>query len=183
MQTATFDEELGYDGSALRPRFIYEKTGILGNALVSFIGPCDVGEAHMVDLEDVRKSAWIKSEGMLHLLLEIFDCSLLAAVGVQRLLVDHLRQALEGLGVPGLRRAGDDLYDGIYKLTVSIAAPATTSCLIHVGLNISSRNTPVPTRGLDDYGISALDVIDRLVPAFIAEFLSMQRACYKVREL
>jgi hypothetical protein len=120
---------------------------------------------------------------MLHVLLELFDCSLLAAVGVQRLFIDHLRQALEGLGVAGLRRAGDDLYDGIYKLSVSIAAPATTSCLIHVGLNISSRNTPVPTRGLDDYGVSAREVIDCAVPAFTAEFLSMQNACYKVREL
>ena len=143
-----------YDGVALRPRFIYETTGLLGDAIVAFSGPCAVGQAHMVDLEDVRAQAWIKSESMLHFLIESFDVSLLAAVGLQRLLMDLMRQQLASLGVDGIVRRGDDLYDGLYKLSVSIAAPAKTSCLIHAGINISSAGTPVPTKGLADYGIA-----------------------------
>lgn len=177
MQTLHLNDTILYDGSQLRPRWIYETTGLLGNALVSFIGPCNV-TTHMLDLEDVRAKAWIKSERMLHFIIELFDVSLIAAVGIQRLFIDQLRQ-----GITGSVRTGNDLYDGSYKLSVSIAAPAHNSCLIHVGINISSANTPVPTKGLADYGMDPLALRDKVIPAFTEEFLSMQRACFKVKEL
>lgn len=183
MQTIHLTDESLYDGRQLRPRFIYETTGVLGNALLSFIGPCEVTADHMADLEDVRACAWIRSERMLHFIVEIFDISLLAAVGLQRLFVDHLRQTFEEYDITTLTRRGDDLYDGLYKLSVSIAAPAGTSCVIHTGINISSANTPVPTRGLADYGIDPRDFTEKTTAAFLEEFHSMQRACCKVKEL
>ncbi len=172
-----------YDGSELRPRFIYETTGLLGDAILSFTGPCEVNATHMVDLEDVRAKAWIKSEHMLHCLLELFHVPLVAAVAIQRLFIDHLRIALHRLGQHRVRREGDDLFDDEAKLSVSIAAPSTTSSLVHVGINLSSRNTPVLTKGLDDYGISVSQVLATAVPAFIAEYEDLHRAVFKVREL
>lgn len=183
MHYIQLEDSRTYTGADLRPRFIYETTGVVGNAILSFIGPCRVEAAHMVDLEDVRAQAWIYSRSMLHFLVECFDVSLLAAVGLQRLLIDHLGQTLAARGVTGIARRGDDLYDGMYKLSVSIAAPATTSCLIHVGINIESADTPVPTRGLSDYTIAPLAFAQDVAHAFIDEFVSMQRACYKVKEL
>lgn len=181
MQTLHLNDDILYDGSQLRPRWIYETTGLLGNALVSFVGPCEV-TSHMLDLEDMRAKAWIKSERMLHFIAEIFDIPVIAAVGVQRLFIDQLRQVLAHFDVKAERK-GNDLYDGLYKLSVSIAAPARSSCLIHVGVNISSKNTPVPTKGLADYALSPVAFREKVIPAFIEEFLSMQRACFKVKEL
>lgn len=183
LQTHVLDKSETYDGSQLRPRYIYETTGLLGDAMLVFCGPCHVDLSHLVDLEDVRRAAPIKSNNMIHVLLELFHVPLIAGIAIQRLLVDHAKQAFEDLGVNTVSRHGDDLFDGLYKLSVSIAAPSILSTLIHFGINISSQGTPIPTRGLEDYNISPDTLIERMTQSFSREYSSIQRASYKVKEL
>jgi hypothetical protein len=54
------------------------------------------------------------------------------------------------------------------------------SALIHAGINISSRNTPVPTRGLADYGIEPRAFAEEILAAYAAECESAWRARCKV---
>jgi len=175
-------DEIKYTGEQLRSLWAFERFNLLGDGIVAFIGPCDVQEQHMKDAEDLKASAKIYSERMLHFIVEHFDPDLDRAVLRQRLLIALLGDALNRrLGGQQVRRAGDDLYDGRHKITVSIASVSPVSALIHVGVNISSRNTPVPARGLDDYGIDARNLAAEILAAYAEECASARRSRCKVR--
>lgn len=157
-------QPMTYDGAQLRSQFILESTGFQGDAIVAFCGPADVGAAHMVDQEDIAAAAWIRSRNMLHFIAEHFYMPLQEGVARQRLLVATLHDALRHIKPElRIRRIGDDLFDGENKLTVSIAAASPQSTCIHTAINIDSTDTPIPTRGLNDYKIApmpfALDVM------------------------
>jgi hypothetical protein len=118
----------------------------------------------------------------LHFIVEHFACSLDLAVLRQRLLMAIMAENLNRrLGAPKVTRTGSDLYDGKFKLTVSIASVSPVSALIHAGINISSRNTPVPTRGLADYGIEPGVFAEEVLAGYSAECDGLLRARCKVR--
>ena len=127
----------------------------------------------------MQANAPIYSEQMLHFLIEHFQVDLPQMVLRQRLLTAQVHEYLRSQGV-NLRRDGDDLYDGDFKLSVSIATVSPVSGLIHFGLNISSANTPVPTRGLNDYGLEWQTVARDLLEIYRAESAGIQNACVKV---
>lgn len=182
MKTHFIDSELKYDGTQLAPHFAYTNHNILGDSIVSFIGPCDVNLDHLVDLEDVKRKAPIYSESMLHFIVEHFEDDLKTVICYQRLLISLIQQELiescEGLV---LRRQGDDLFDEHHKLTVSIATASTTSCLIHTGINIISDNTPVPTKGLKDYGVNEFALATGVMNRYRVEMEGIKKARAKVR--
>ncbi|PKL77657.1 MAG: DUF366 domain-containing protein, partial [Candidatus Melainabacteria bacterium HGW-Melainabacteria-1] len=151
MHTQLIETPLAYTGSELRSHWIYATLGLQGDAAVAFAGPCEVRLGEMVDLADVQANAPISSEHMLSLIIEHFQADLRSMILRQRLLTAQAKDLLERHGVSGLRRTGDDLYDGGHKLSVSIATVSPVSGLIHFGINISSLNTPVATKGLEDY--------------------------------
>ena len=66
------DENIDYDGSQLSPHWIYKKTGIMGDAIVSFIGACSVSDEEIADIEDIIGGKTIKSAKMLHFIIELF---------------------------------------------------------------------------------------------------------------
>ena len=78
-------------------------------------------------------------------------------------------------------RKGDDIYDDMYKLSVSIATSSPVSCLIHMGINISSKNTPLPTKGLEDYQLNPQAIAIGSMNRYREELRSMQHARSKVR--
>ncbi len=175
-----------YTGAELRPHFIYEEFDLLGDALVSFQGPCDVKLGHMVDLEDVKAESPIYSENMLHFLGEFYELGLFATVFLQRLLMGLMLEDLHARGSGGgerIFRKGDDLYEGDAKLSVSIATLSSSSTLIHAGINISSKNTPVKTKGLRDYGIDPTEFSKNILNAFKEEFETAYQAICKVRSV
>lgn len=182
MQTYFHEQPLTYDGKQLRPHFAYENFNILGDSIVSFIGPCDVPKENLCDLEDKKSAKFIFSKNMLHFIVEHFHSDLNFTIALQRLLItniiDEIRDEKPELN---LVRRGNDIYDDVFKLNVSIAAPSVTSCLIHVGINICSADTPVPTRGLDDYGLSAPALAMGVMNRYRAELAGITKARAKVR--
>jgi hypothetical protein len=72
MKTLFIDKEIKYIGSQLSPHWIYKNFHIMGNAIVSFIGECDVNLSHMVDIEDVINDEPIYSKCMLSFIEENF---------------------------------------------------------------------------------------------------------------
>ncbi len=171
-----------YDGTQLRSGWIKEMAGLKGNAVAAFQGGADVPIENMVDLEDVARNAPIFSEAMLHFLVEIFDRDLEKMVLRQRLLIAIIEMELKKFPqCQNIRREGDDLYDNQAKLSVSIATSSPVSCLIHTGLNISSRNTPVLTKGLNDYDLAPKPLALKIMEQFASELESVKQACTKVR--
>ena len=53
MQTKYIDKEIKYIGSQLAPHWIYKNFKIQGDAIVAFVGECEVKLDNMVDIEDV----------------------------------------------------------------------------------------------------------------------------------
>lgn len=180
-KTLFIQEKITYDGRQLSPLWIYKKVHLQGNAMVSFIGPCDVPLQNMVDIEDVKSKSPIFSESMVHFIGEFFDLDLEKTVYRQRLLMVNIKELLERRLKRVLSRQGDDLYDGPSKLTVSIATLSSVSTLIHAGINISSKNTPVSTQGLEDYDIPPETFAKEVLSIFTSELETSWLARCKVR--
>ena len=149
MKTLFINEEIKYDGTQLSPHWIYKNYHIQGNAIVAFVGECDVNLQHMVDIEDVINNEPIYSKKMLNFIEENFNSSLEKTVYKQRLLVSITKELIEKIS-PEVKiiRSGDDLYINNKKLSVSIATKSITSSLIHFGLNITSEGAPIEAADL-----------------------------------
>jgi len=175
-------EEIAYTGEQLHSLWAYRTFNILGDSIVAFLGPCDIRPEHMRDVEDQKAGSAIYSERMLHFIIEHFDADLEKTVWRQwffmALMVERLNRRL---GAPLVLRHGSDLYERDRKLTISIATVSPVSGLIHSGINISSRNTPVPTRGLADLGVDPEDLARDMLAAYAEECRRIARARCKVR--
>jgi len=180
LTTRFIDRPITYDGSQLKSHWIYDSFEILGPALVAFTGPCQVASAAMVDKVDAHHGLHIYSESMLHFIGEIFDLDLTKAILWQRLLIGRIGCTIEHLTKIPILRSGNDLFDGPHKLSVAIATLSPVSTLIHVGTNIISRNTPVPTKGLADYGIEPARFAATLLEEMREEWAQVATARSKV---
>ena len=65
MKIKFIDEEIKYIGSQLVPHWIYKNYNVQGDAIVAFIGECEVKLTEMVDIEDVINNEPIYSKSML----------------------------------------------------------------------------------------------------------------------
>ncbi|MDD2486582.1 MAG: DUF366 family protein [bacterium] len=175
-------EEIEYTGEQLRSLWAFKEFDLQGDSIVAFAGPCHVRGLYMVDQADVKGGLHIYSERMLHFIAEHFDMDLEKTICRQRLLVS-LAQDLLMRQVRALRvqREGDDLYAEGCKMSVSIATLTPVSTVIHFGINISSANTPVATKGLNDFDIDAYMFAEELLDRYVAEMEEIQLARAKVR--
>ena len=185
MKTHFIDEEMPYTGEELANHWIYRNVGILGDAIVAFVGPSHVDIEHMVDLEDVLNNDQIISSRMLNFIVEIFNVPLLEGVLVQRLFTAILHnKVMDAAGNVNLKRIGDDLFlDDTMKLSVSICTKSPTSILIHTGLNVQSQGAPVEAAGLtSELGIDAIKPFAlSCMKALADEWGDIHRSCCKVK--
>lgn len=184
METLFIDKQIDYTGTQLSPHWIYKNFNIMGNAIVAFIGACDVKLEHMVDIEDVINDEPIYSKKMLNIIEENFDSSLVEMVYKQRLLVTITKELIEtNYPKVNIVRSGDDLFVNGKKLSVSIATKSITSTLIHFGLNIDADGAPVNAADLtNDVGVNdvqkfALDLLYK----YQQEVKDIKLAASKVR--
>lgn len=184
MQTLFIEKEIKYVGSQLAPHWIYKNFNLMGNAMVSFIGECEVDLSHMVDIEDVINDEPIYSKLMLSFIEENFNSSLVEMVYKQRLLVTITKELIEKK-CPSVKiiRSGDDLYINGKKLSVSIATKSITSSLIHFGLNINAEGAPVNAADLvKDAGISDIKQFAlEVMKVYADEVEDINKATCKVR--
>lgn len=174
------EETVTYTGRELRGGWVGKVTGLEGDAAVAFVGPCHVATEDLVDLEDAGAGETIVAARMAHLLVEHPGCTLETAVLRQRLLVCILSEILRERGI-GARRDGDDVYVGDRKLTVSIAAPSRFSCVIHLGVNVDPEGAPVAAVGLEELGVSPVELLEVLLERYRQELSSVAHAQTKVR--
>ncbi|HGY89731.1 MAG TPA: DUF366 family protein [Planctomycetes bacterium] len=183
IRPATFlsDDRLTYDGTQLRSHWILETFGLRGDAIVGFEGPADVRDGHLVDLDDRSRGLFIAGAAMRHFIVESFGPDLDRGVFLQRLLVLLVREILAEKGISDVRRSGDDLFVGDGKLTVSIATVSPVSCLVHLGVNVTSEGTPVRTANLTDLGLDPRGFAESLIARFADEIDGMACATGKVQ--
>lgn len=175
------ERNIQYDGSQLSPHWIYKNFDIMGDAIVAFRGEANVSLDHMVDLEDVKRKAPIYSPSMLHFIGEWFQDSLDNAVLLQHLFVCEIYETLLEKGISGLRRTGNDIYQGNNnKLSVSIATRSPVSVLMHTAVNIETEGTPVPTVGLNALGIDPLVFGREILERFASDSFVWKKARVKV---
>lgn len=175
MEYRFLDTTLDYTGKELRPHFIYTNFGILGDAVISFIGRADVRDA-MVDLADIKNNEFIYSPLMLHFIIEHFGMGLREAVVRQRLFIAIIKDYLPR----GVIREGDDLFFDDRKLSVSIATVSPVSALIHVGLNIKSDGVPVKASDLKELKVSPKNLALKVMAQYKKEVKGIELACCKV---
>lgn len=182
MKTKLIEEEIKYIGSQLQPHWIYKNFKMQGDAIVAFIGECEVKLTEMVDIEDVINNEPIYSKSMLSFITEQFNIDLVEGVFRQRLLICIIKELLEKRGVFVVRN-GDDLMINGRKLSVSIATKSTTSILIHTGLNIESEGAPVKASGLtSELGITDIRAFaQEVMTAYAEELKDIELASTKVR--
>ena len=182
MKTKFIDQEIKYIGSQLSPHWIYKNFGIQGDAIVAFIGECDVKLSEMVDIEDVINDEPIYSKLMLSFISEQFGITLPEGVLRQRMLMCIIKELLEEKGNFVVRN-GDDLMINGGKLSVSIATKSITSILIHTGLNIVSEGAPVKAAGLkSELGIDNIkDFAEEIMKRYSEEIDDIILAVTKVR--
>lgn len=183
-------KRIEYDGSQLSPLWAYGSFDIQGDSIISFRGPCDIAEEHMIDMEDLRKNSEISSLDMLHFIVEYFGVGIDEITLIQRLLVnvvaDQIREAMDDDA--DIVREFDNIFafppdeDERGKLSISVATCSAVSGLIHLGLNITSEGTPVPTVGLEEIGIDDIDrfAVD-VARRFIEEMKNVKMDASKVR--
>lgn len=177
-------EIITYDGTQLSSHWAFRNYGLQGDSIISFRGPCRVELTEMVDLEDVRKRAPIFSTDMLHFIIEHFDLDLERTIIRQRLFMAMIKDIIQQNTDKSLHRAGDDIFSGERKLSVSIATLTPVSTMIHTGLNISSKDTPVPAVGLADFGLrdeAVTRIGSSICSQYTEEFNEIRLARCKVR--
>ncbi len=182
MKTKLIEHEIKYEGWQLSPHWIYKNFKIQGDAIVAFVGECEVKLTEMVDIEDVINNEPIYSKSMLSFISEQFNVGLVEGVFRQRLLICIIKEALEKRGYK-ITRSGDDLFFEDKKLTVSIATKSVNSILIHTGININSEGAPVKASGLaSDLGLSDIkDFAREILNRYSQEIDDIILASTKVR--
>ncbi len=182
MKAKWLENGIEYSGRQLRPHWCFEKTGIIGDVIVGFIGGCKVEGDDLVDLADKRDGKTVRGERMLHFICEIFGIPLIGVVFAQRLLCSIAKDSInQCLGRSLVVRKGDDLFVDDGKLSVSIATISPVSGLIHLGLNIDTRGVPVKASCLDDLGIDAASLGIDVMSRFCEEVDDCIMATRKVR--
>lgn len=188
MKTKWIAKVITYDGTQLCPLFAYENYSILGDSIVSWMGPCSIPLENMKDLEDVLDNSAICGDMMLHFIIEVFHQNLFSGVCMQRLFASIIKDELsECKSVVAkkmqLFREGDDIYFKNKKLSISIASQSVLSTQIHFAINITNEGTPVSTLCLSEMGVEPKSFALKVMQKFSQEFLSIVMATKKVREL
>ncbi len=187
-----FNELKVYNGSQLRPLFSYEKMGLKGSSILSWISPCQVHLDHMVDYEDKVENAIIASDEMLHFMIEIFKPDLTMGVCFQRLIgsivFQYLLKKNEKLNSKNFFQSGDDLYfldnNEKRKLSISICSVSSVSTQIHFAMNTINSGTPVPTISLSDFHLENFELLANDLMSLISdEWESISEATMKVKPL
>lgn len=181
MKVKFINKRIDYDGSQLVSHWIYKNFKIVGDSLVGFIGRCDINFENMVDLEDLQKREKIYSEEMLHFIGEFFEKDLQKTILLQRLFAEIVKEEIETRTKLKILRCGNDLYEKNRKITISVATLSPVSSLFHFGINIISKNTPVLSKGLSDYGIQTLDFAKTVLRKFQEEIEDIKNSLCKVR--
>ena len=173
------DTKIDYDGSQLRPHWIYKTTGIMGDSAVAFIGACNIPDNNIVDIEDLLAKKSIKGSKMLHFMIELFGRDCVFGTTMQSVFISEIQNELIAHKVK-VDKFGDDLFVGDGKLSIAITTASPVSTLMHMALNISNTGTPIKTSALEELGVEPLMFAGSVLKRFCSEYTWIVLASTKV---
>ena len=176
-------EEITYTGEQLRSLFALDRFGVAGDSVIAFVGPSDIPIREIVDMDDQKAGRRIQAPRMLHFIAEHFESDLEKTILRHYLLIDILKDLLnEKLNRIVVRRQGNDLFDGAFKLTITTATASPVSCLFHVGINVIPPAEPTTqARGLVSYNIDPMVLGSEVVERYTKEVEKIALTRCKVR--
>ena len=180
LEVRYINKNINYDGSQLSPHWVYTTTGVMGDAAASFCGKCDIPDEEIADVEDLLAGKLIKSDKMLHFIIELFGRDCVFASSIQSVFVSEVQNELLKRGASVVKE-GDDLFFGKGKLSISVASVSPVSALIHIALNITNKGTPVRTASLEDLKIEPKNFAAAVLKRFDKEYSRIILAASKVR--
>lgn len=184
MKSLYVKEKIEFTGEQLEPHWTFNNFDVLGDSIVAFVGPCELKEKYLIGVDHYKKKTQIRSEMMLHFLVEHFDQDLEKAVLRQKLLISILKDKLNHrLGGDVFQRWGNDIFEQDFKLTVSTVTKTPVSTKIHVGINISSKNVPVKAKGLSDYGIDPDDIAEVVMNQYRLDMRRIKERMARTRSI
>ncbi len=184
MKSLYIKDELRFTGEQLESHWTYNNFDITGDSIIAFTGPCELERKYIIGVDHLKKKTEIRSEMMLHFLVEHFDLDLERAILRQKLLVSILKDKLNHrLKGDIFQRWGNDIFDQDFKLTVSTVTRTTVSTKIHLGINISSEKVPVKAKGLSDYGIAPDDIAEVVMNQYRLDMRRIKERLVKTRSI
>ncbi|HEX9913013.1 MAG TPA: DUF366 family protein [candidate division Zixibacteria bacterium] len=184
MKSLFVSKEVKFTGEQLCSHWAYTNFDLLGDSILSFIGPCELEEKYLVGIDHYKKKTRIRSEKMLHFVVEHFDLDLEKAILKQKLIVSILKDKLNHrLKGDILQKWGDDIFDGDAKLTISTVTRTKVSTKIHLAINISSHNTPVKTKGLEDYTLDPVEIAQVVMNQYRLDIRRVSERLVKTRSI
>jgi len=184
MKSLYIKEKLKFTGEQLESHWTYNNFDIAGDSIIAFSGPCELEQKYIIGVDHLKKKTQIKSDMMLHFLVEHFDLDLERTILRQKLLVSILKDKLNHrLKGDIFQRWGNDIFDQDFKLTVSTVTRTPVSTKIHLGINISSENVPVKAKGLSDYGIDPDDVAEVVMNQYRLDMRRVKERLVKTRSI
>jgi hypothetical protein len=184
MRSLYIKEKIKFTGEQLEPHWTYKNFDILGDSIIAFVGPCELEEKYIIGVNHLKKKTQIRSEMMLHFLVEHFDLDLEKAILRQKALIYILKDKLNHrLGGDIFQIWGNDIYEKDFKLTIATVTKTPVSTKIHLGINISSKNIPVKAKGLSDYGIDPDDIAEVVMNQYRLDMRRVQERLVRTRSI
>jgi hypothetical protein len=184
MKSFWAEQEIKYTGEQLTSHWAFYNFNLAGDSIVSFMGPCQIEPRYLTSVEHYQKKSQIKSKKMLHFVVEHFDSDLENGVLRQKLLISILKDKLNHrLKGDVLQKWGDDIFDADAKLTISSITKTNISIKIHLGVNISDKDTPVKTKGLENYGIDPAEIAQAVMNQYRLDMKRVEEIKAGIRSL
>jgi len=183
MRSRFIKEEIGFTGEQVHSLFAYDRYGIAGDSIITFVGPCDISVKELVDLEDAKAGKRIHVPMMLHFIAEHFEVDLEKAILRQYLLVDFIKDLLnEKLGKLAVKRNEGDLFVNDAKIGISTATTSPVSSLIHAGIYIvKADDAGSKSKGLTDFNLDPTAIASEVTERYTKEIDKMNLARCKTR--
>ncbi len=184
MKSLYIKDKIKFTGEQLEPHWAFNNFDLLGDSILAFVGPCEVEERYLIGVDHFKKKTQVKSEMMLHFLVEHFDQDLEKAILRQKLLMSILKDKLNHrLGQDVFQRWGNDIFEQDFKLTVSTVTKTSVSTKIHLGINISAKDVPVKAKGLSDYGIDPDDIAEVVMNQYRLDMRRIKERMARTRSI
>jgi len=93
--------------------------------------------------------------------------------------VSEIQNELLSKGV-NVTKKGDDLFIKDGKLSIAIATATPVSTLMHIGINVTTKGTPVKTASLEEHKIDPIQFSSSVLERFNKEYSRIILAACKV---
>lgn len=183
MEYIFISERMTMTVEAMKPHWAFLNFDLVGDSLVMFCGPIEVGPEDMIDLRERKRGTVFPRGDLLHFVIEHFGDDIEKGVLRQNILVSISEEKLaHRLGSRRILRWGDDLYDEDNRLTITAVTQTPVSVKIHLGICIDPDEA-AGFVGLRSYGLDPAELGEVIGNQYRADMKRLREKCWRMRPL